>query len=1165
MYLNTAFCGWALVPPEKRVLVNIFWMLSVLLVAGVCASGAEAGRMSAAPHTRVALVSSWKDIRLAKVLALAEADLSRAEEIVLLERTQIDRIFEELGLWQRSNASSAAALRRVLPLDVFVALEGAPDQEEAVGLIVFDAHSGVRLADVTLAAGDVVRQADEITGVVLKACAKRADPASGLRSICLVSTRCATLSKSLSSVGDTIGRMLERRLANSSTLLVLERARLEQLNKEAFASGPSRDVLLPSLTLLDLNIGDTDDLSGHTAHVRLADAKGASLGDVRVPLDPADVYGSTERILKGLQEALRAAPVPDAPDREQEAGRFRREYRVLADNGDYAGALRAIEAAAALSPTNMPIQWDLTFALARKAVELARALPPAGADPPQPDLDGRLTETLDFAFRAINLQEAVVRYGVNSDYTVARKLLVSPGGLRNAFPGGRACLEELVLRYPYAAYEHQAKILEFQSALNRIYHEILFPHRCDRAINEGKWIDLVSTDLCYYSASMHKFVDSARKWTTTTAKLFDHWLRVHAKYSLSTGGWIKAPSRAMARLCWLVNRGDDLSVNDTRLRVKGWTIGEGDIGALCGILDTMAGHSDPIIAAYGRIGRFARSVRGAKSLDPEQQERYERIRVLLLDVIADPAGTYERWSRDSGAARQLPEEKIERYRALAYTALRDAIDFIPDDRICLAEHERLFRHALSRREGIHTTIQMAVDPETRRFLQYDIVSDTFAGSAVQRLKREKDEYPTLLANAEQALEMIRRPDCKRVDIDWYVPELGSFERQLDTWRQRVLDASPELIPVAKPPWDRAERLYAVTADNNSIGRILASTIHKGTLYFAVHQLRRGMGELVCVAISLKDGMPKTIGISDCPQSPDTEASGMAFDRGAVYVGISMDGVYRFPVAGRAQRLDIGECLPIAKIQILTCMNGSLFAALNGGFLVRYDLQTRQCHALVSAGRRDKQSPLDDASPPLEVTCMLNDPQRERVLFATRFGSATCHPLLGLWSLDAKTFRMSHLLQMNQPVTHMDWNMERSLLMHFDYAYWKWNCGPFTGVVVVDADADTGRLLAGSTGSGEIGPHLSHEGAARFPIHANPPHLLVDGWLWLCLNEGEWRVSMASGDLRKIPHPDAEGSKQAMKWQRLYHDASHRLIIGVTARGVWRMFLPMAPAPPSTPG
>ena len=98
---------------------------------------------------KVALVGSELVGKADAAVALAEVELTRRDDVVVLERKAVDTVVREQRLVAGGFATTEDAVRigQLLTADVFVHVEGVLEQETAAAVVVFDAVTGVRLED----------------------------------------------------------------------------------------------------------------------------------------------------------------------------------------------------------------------------------------------------------------------------------------------------------------------------------------------------------------------------------------------------------------------------------------------------------------------------------------------------------------------------------------------------------------------------------------------------------------------------------------------------------------------------------------------------------------------------------------------------------------------------------------------------------------------------------------------------------------------------------------------------------------------------------------------------------------------------------------------------------------------------------------------------------
>src|SRR4051794_25260863 len=130
------------------------FVLAVALLLGVGLGGA-CSREAKPRAVKLALVARQAGPEVLGLLDLAQAELAREDRLQLLERQRVDRVLREqhLSLSGLVDASTAVKVGELLAADLFGVLETTEAGKEAVGLVVYDAGTGVKLVDRALPAG----------------------------------------------------------------------------------------------------------------------------------------------------------------------------------------------------------------------------------------------------------------------------------------------------------------------------------------------------------------------------------------------------------------------------------------------------------------------------------------------------------------------------------------------------------------------------------------------------------------------------------------------------------------------------------------------------------------------------------------------------------------------------------------------------------------------------------------------------------------------------------------------------------------------------------------------------------------------------------------------------------------------------------------------------
>ncbi len=311
-----------------------------------------AAQALAAP--RLAIIAAKLSPAVQNALALAEAKLSANGAVQLVERQQIQRLLGEqvASLARLADPSIVIKAGKTLSADLLAIIESEANNVDGEGLVIFDASTGVRLWDAALARDQGEKPADAIVAAVNAAMAKRGQAGKTVRTICVLAVRNADMPRSMDGFCDAAGRLLERAMIASPSIALLERSRLEQLNKErAVAPQADRD-LLASVIVASIELS-RNGASGIRANLALTDSRGRALANLSAAAEKEDAASVVRTLAGELSKSLKSAPAVAAADELAEAARFYREAVLLAEHQDFVRALPAAEAAHALAERNL--------------------------------------------------------------------------------------------------------------------------------------------------------------------------------------------------------------------------------------------------------------------------------------------------------------------------------------------------------------------------------------------------------------------------------------------------------------------------------------------------------------------------------------------------------------------------------------------------------------------------------------------------------------------------------------------------------------------------------------------------------------------------------------------------------------------------------------------
>ena len=332
----------------KKFAAALLW-----LICGLC-HGAEL-------RPKLALVGSELTGKADAAVALAEVELTRRDDIVVLERKTVDAVVREQRLVAGGFATTEDAVRigQLLTADVFVHIEGVLDQETAAAVVVFDAVTGVRLEDSVAVGSDVPSLAKALVARVDAALQKRRLPAGKVVAISVLSSRNVGQSDS---AAQSLGALLEHRLLSAPAIVVVERKRLEHVNKErALPANTPTSALLSAPILIELDVTRGPDGKALRVAAFLSDPAGGDHGTIRI--EGPDVAAAASALVPPILQAVHTTGNLAEQHPDLEALRFFKLCRFWKAHGRPDLSLEAAEAASALNPGSPLLETALINAL----------------------------------------------------------------------------------------------------------------------------------------------------------------------------------------------------------------------------------------------------------------------------------------------------------------------------------------------------------------------------------------------------------------------------------------------------------------------------------------------------------------------------------------------------------------------------------------------------------------------------------------------------------------------------------------------------------------------------------------------------------------------------------------------------------------------------------
>jgi WD40 repeat protein len=921
---------------------------------------------------RVALVAASPAAQALEDLSLAR--LSAAPGLRLLERAEVERLLREqkLSLAGLVEANTAVRAGKILAADLLAVLSSSAEKGEAQGVLVFDVATGLRLVDVGLTGPGLGPQAEQVVGAVRAAVGKwRAGP-GGLKTVCFLPVRNADLPRGMDRFCEGLAAGLERDLLGAGAVAVLERGRLDLVNKEkGLAADAAARELLASLRLVQVGVSRAAGGEGVRATVTLQDSAGRPLARVTHEVRDPNGTGLLAPLAAKVLAALKAAPADGTASRNRESRRFLREAGLLWAHKYYRQGLRAAEAAFALRPGGEQ-RALLAEYLLRYATDLLdpggmRTLRWGGGTKYNVPPD-RLREALVHARRGLQLADAARAAPAGGGPPGPWPFLVQDAErfFFNKLPYVHVVPDDAEARQDYEDF----RLFCLRRVVAHCYEAAEGADRDPAALRR------YTLAIAAAPENLGRIAPSPAAYAQALRELARKWL------DLSRGpGAADIPPATAEAFGGFLDRACTPPLIPRQARPD-------EAEAALEVLAAAVKHPSPIVRLYAthlqtrlleKAGRLSRD------------EALARHRALLAEgrrLIDHPP---------AGPARE--------FRVALYRLLDRAIGTLylhKQGADVIREYFDLCHFMLDRGDVIEEVVRDAVG----------------YGTPVRELNLEA------LKIIDRALELTDSPK-RRIFAD----SPDRFKFTMKQARHQVLIKLPDVLR-ASLPWESA-RPVATSAELRAT-LLLPGLAHDGRLYFFTggEDPATRLPLLQLVRVPVEGGPVQVLGkavVSEKDPPPPSRrfafwinprfVTSAAVVDGRLYAGTASEGILVFPLAGGAPaRVGEKQGLPARHVQKLAAVGTTLVVALEGGYLVAYDTASGRCETLASSRRGEKRSPFDDAGP-FTLAALAADPPRHRVLFTLVLPRAN-DPRAGLWELDVRTRKFRRV----QPEVSGSWSL-----------------------------------------------------------------------------------------------------------------------------------------------
>jgi len=1055
---------------------------------------------------RVAIVGTDSGAEIVKLLDLAITEFSHSKTIEVLERAQIEQVLreQEVSLGNGvADAERAVKVGRLLRADLFAVLEGGGPRQP-FGVVVFDGQTGVRYADTALVASNVLSAAREVARVVEQAAQKLQRRSTDLRTVGVLSVRNADLPRSFDSVCETIGLLLEHELVAAPGIAVLERRRLQQINRERGVVSGAGKVLLPSMRLLEMEV--TRDGQGLRANAALSDFDGKGTARTNVSVSTMDAAGLSRQLARAVTQLLNTRTAASEFERSAEARRFGREAELLTAHRDYAPALGALEAAYALNPADTTLQLSLVELLPAAAIEYINPGGQRWHGPlKQKPSEDELAKALALGHRAADLlHDFCLEAAAMTDPDKP----VSPMMTPDAYEALGDLMEKLADRL-LKGTPSKAESDSLSRKERDLRIEIIEPYLRAR-VHDAKSFEKFGSSLFWLTFNPYLGGYNETQFRRDFALVLERWLPLAERYNPLDGSGNYAP---LFHATYGAN-----NITATR-----------EAAPFEAVWSHCERSADPVLRAYAKFGRAMPGLK--KSIDPDdatfQAERALRL-WLQNQIVQTPAGEMKH-------VREQLFEMLDQALVCVMNHREDWREYLEACQFALEQHEArpgLFGISLTTLGTPRNNRTAEIYPLASQILKFiderpEAFSERDRNQCMATCRQYRDRFapkPTEATNSPlpwtRAVKLFE-PSPKRDGVGWlFKPVVAGGAVYVSGLGLDGANIHDEVIQLVRIPLD------------GKPVSLLGRAAFRGLIPEDTHP---------SVESAWKKGSERRLSFSfelrNLPRAACVVSN--------TYLLATHLGVFAFPIAGGPVEVLCGtNGLPSDEVHSLAFLKGKLYVGAgelsNAGYLAEYDLAAKTAKTLASSRRKEIASPFDD-QPPFYPAFLWADEARERVLMlAATYRSKS---LSGLWSFTPATGQFRQLAPFSlQFVTGGQWVWGGEAASNVIGAF---HAGGF--LALWDTQKDQFILNYHRTNL-EISP--------RWPARLQggsilyPPLMLHDGWLWWA-NPLE-RASLDGTKLEEFPPLPGKIENQRTEFLQLL-DGGKRLL-AADRTGVWLLEL-----------
>ena len=963
-----------------RIIAMNLQRLLLIIVFGVFTMG------NADAATRIALVGSGGNDGIGKVLDLATALLGKDTDLQLLDRAEVDRVLREqkFSLAGMVRAEDAVKAGQLLHVDLFAVLEGALTNEveasPSLGLVVFDAKSGVRYADSALLASNTVSAASALAAAVRAAVVKSHLTSQDLHTIGLLSVRNADLPRQFDSICDSVGLLLERELTASPGIAVLERRRLEQVNQESGAAPDAEgNRLLSSLRMMQLDIGrDGEGLRGTLAFVGADGARDNKITASVPTRDPA----ALAHLLADQTERFLNVPTDKIPvDREAEAARFHREYLLLLQHRDFLAAVHPLDAAIALAPEQTSWLQEMALLLPNAAIGL---VDPGGENWHRPLATEPSAENLSSCL-ALGQRGADLLLDLSREAAAqAKPGEPVPEVLKNSNNNPFIMLLEKLGEVKEADPDCAAEIAPLEAKGRTWLMEVIEPFLAKQSTDQAKF--------AAYSQTVRLWFWPPSSLNQKDAVLaLSRWIEMSHKLNPPDGSGNYSP---MSDFLFISHYGGN---------------------QIAEFLKSLEQDQDPIIRIYAHAGRVLLTMHPSGNYSDKTLAAEREFRLYAQDFLA-----HDEAAKSSAVRNQVWDLITKMF-----------LYYILNHPECGNESLEACRFAFAQGDiqpNLFYRAAEALDRPRNRNLSGEL---EVVDGALKLIVEKPEAYPRIKGSYSDRSVVIKDLQQKR---DTLAAELAGTESKHTfnpSWTKScLLDLSE---PINGCAW-----LFKPAVQGEQVYAVALAIQEWGSLEDSLQLMRIPMngGKPVFLgrskySVSYPNGWDRRYFLR-FRSSRTTNALASSFDYvrasclgAGNYFAATGSGIYVFPTNGDPVfHLSTTNGIPSDEVHTLAFLDGKLYIGAGeferGGYIASYEPATGKVTVLASSRRSEHISPFDD-QPPFFTLGLVADSIRHRLIMAITTETAPSHtnrpaitPSMGIWTYLPATGEYKRLAPLLMP-------------------------------------------------------------------------------------------------------------------------------------------------------